>query len=102
MDFDSHIHKPQGPASLLLLRYGNAAPHVITSLRKKYRLTPTQARVATLLADRLTNAEIACELSVRPRTARSHTEAVLFRMGLASRFDVVGVLAEIIATSEPS
>ena len=102
MEFGSQTCKGHVPASLLLLRYGNAAPHVITSLRKRYRLTPTQARVATLLADRLTNAEIAHELRVRPRTARSHTEAVLFRMGVPSRFDVVAVLAEIIATSEPS
>lgn len=102
MKFGSQMCKPQVSASLLLLRYGNAAPHVISSLRKRFRLTPTQARVATLLADRLTNAEIARELCVRPSTARSHTEAVLFRMGVATRFDVVAVLAELIAAAERS
>jgi DNA-binding NarL/FixJ family response regulator len=80
-----------------LLRFGNAEPHVITSLRQKYRLTPTQARVATLLADRLTNAEIALELRVMPNTARRHTEAVLLRLGVNSRFKVVTTLAEVFA-----
>lgn len=80
-----------------LLRYANAAPAVLTSLQHRYRLTPTQARVATLLADRLTNAEIACELQVRPSTARRHTEAVLFRLGLNSRFLVVTALADFFA-----
>ena len=66
---------------------------MIATLRRKYRLTPTQARVATLLADRLTNAEIALQLSVRPSTARRHTEAVLLRLGVTSRFKVVTTLA---------
>ena len=85
-----------------LLRYGNAAPHVLASLRSKYRLTPTQARVATLLADRLTNAEIALELRVRPSTARRHTEAVLFRLGLNSRFKVVATIADCFAEAHRS
>jgi DNA-binding NarL/FixJ family response regulator len=85
-----------------LLRFGNAEPHVITSLREKYRLTPTQARVATLLADRLTNAEIALELRVRPNTARRHTEAVLLRLGVNSRFQVITRLAHVFAEAQRS
>jgi DNA-binding CsgD family transcriptional regulator len=85
-----------------LLRFRDAEPHVITSLRQKYRLTPTQARVATLLADRLTNAEIAVELSVRPNTARRHTEAVLFRLGVSSRFKVNTALAELLTEAQQS
>jgi DNA-binding NarL/FixJ family response regulator len=80
-----------------LLRYANADPNVLASLRKKYRLSPTQARVATLLADRLTNAEIALELRVRPSTARRHTEAVLLRLGVSSRFKVVSAVALMFA-----
>jgi DNA-binding NarL/FixJ family response regulator len=85
-----------------LLRYGNAASDVLTSLQKKYRLTPTQARVATLLADRLTNAEIAFELCVRPSTARRHTEAVLLRLGVTSRFKVVTTIADFFADAQQS
>ncbi|HEY0303704.1 MAG TPA: LuxR C-terminal-related transcriptional regulator [Longimicrobiales bacterium] len=93
MEFRAPNHSPQN-AEQTLLRYGNAAPDVITSLRRKYRLTPTQARVATLLADRLTNAEIALELHVRPSTARRHTEAVLLRLGVSSRFMVLTMIAD--------
>lgn len=89
-------------ASESLLRYANAAPHVLTSLRQKYRLTPTQARVATLLADRLTNAEIAFALHVRPSTARRHTEAVLLRLGVNSRFKVVARVADLFAAADRS
>ena len=85
-----------------LLRFGNAEPQVLTSLRRKYRLTPTQARVATLLADRLTNAEIALELCVRPNTARRHTEAVLWRLGVNSRFQVFGTIADMFAEANRS
>jgi DNA-binding NarL/FixJ family response regulator len=80
-----------------LLRYANANPQVVDSLRQKYRLSPTQARVATLLADRLTNAEIASELHVQPSTARRHTEAVLLRLGVRSRFKVVSTVAQMFA-----
>lgn len=86
----------------MILRYGNAQPQLVTSLRQKYRLTPTQARVATLLADRLTNAEIAMELRVKPSTARHHTEAVLLRLGVNSRFKVVGRVAGLISEADPS
>lgn len=82
-------------SALLQLRHRSAAPRVVRDLRVKYRLTPTQARVATLLANRLTNAEIASELCVKPATARRHTEAVLFRMGVKSRFAVLGRFAEM-------
>jgi DNA-binding NarL/FixJ family response regulator len=96
MEFSSPV-TTQLPPSLSLLRYANAEPHMLLSLQKKYHLTPTQARVATLLADRLTNAEIAFELRVRPSTARRHTEAVLLRLGVSSRFKVVATLEHFFA-----
>lgn len=80
-----------------LLRYGNARPQQVESLRKRFRLTPSQARVATLLADRLTNEEIAREIHVKPSTARRHTEAVLLRLEINSRFKVVARIAELFA-----
>ena len=101
MDFRARTTQPTTHV-VTLLRYAHAEPHVITSLQKKYRLTPTQARVATLLADRLTNAEIAFELQVRPSTARRHTEAVLLRLGVNSRFKVVATLAECFAEAQRS
>ena len=45
-------------------------------------LTPRQAEVAVLLAERRTNKEIAAALAVSPHTARHHVEAVLDRLGV--------------------
>ena len=82
--------------NLTMLRYSDIE-QILTSLRTRYRLTPTQARVATLLADRLTNAEIATALCIQPSTARRHTEAVLLRIGVSSRFKVAMTVAEMFA-----
>lgn len=97
MEYGSPISSIARPNGLLLRRFDAVEPQVLHSLRKRYRLTPTQARVATLLADRLTNAEIAFELRVKPSTARRHTEAVLLRLDVDSRFKVVTRLAEFFA-----
>ena len=79
-----------------MLRYSDIEP-ILAALRARFRLTPTQARVATLLADRLTNAEIAVELRIQPTTARRHTEAVLLRLGVGSRFEVATTVAAVFA-----
>lgn len=93
----SHNSTSPRPIPVSLKRYGDADPQLLHVFRKRYRLTPTQARVAMLLADRLTNAEIAAELGIRPGTARSHTEAVLLRLDVTSRLKVVSLLAEFFA-----
>jgi DNA-binding CsgD family transcriptional regulator len=53
-----------------------------------HRLTRTEARVARLLALRLTNAEIAAQLYISQHTARHHTESVMAKLGVKSRRDV--------------
>jgi DNA-binding CsgD family transcriptional regulator len=57
-------------------------------LRRRFNLTPRQARVAFALAEGCTNNEIADLLGVSPHTARHHTESVLSKMGIASRAEV--------------
>jgi DNA-binding NarL/FixJ family response regulator len=102
MEFGSQNFASHMQESVALLRYANTHPQLLQSLRLKYRLTPTQTRVATLLADRLTNKEIALELRIRPSTARRHTEAVLLRLGVNSRFKVAAMLAALFAAGERS
>jgi len=97
MEYGCDRLRSQIPVVVSLLRYANAEPEALQSVRRRFRLTPTQARVAALLADRLTNDEIAHELGIKPSTARRHTEAVLLRMDVNSRFKVVAKLAEVIA-----
>lgn len=52
------------------------------------RLTPRERAVASLLAARRTNAEIAAVLGLSRHTARHHTEHVLAKLGVRSRRDV--------------
>ncbi|HUS11685.1 MAG TPA: LuxR C-terminal-related transcriptional regulator [Pyrinomonadaceae bacterium] len=101
MDFRLHNVRSQIPIAISLLRHSNVAPPILAAIQKKYRLTPTQVRVAVLLAVRLTNDEIAFELSVKPSTARRHTEAVLLRLDVNSRFKVVARLAELFHEEQP-
>lgn len=54
-------------------------------LCSRFRMTPTEARVALMLAERRTNREIAAALFVTQHTARRHTEKVLLRLGIRRR-----------------
>lgn len=78
-----------------LERRGPVLPPV-KALRDRHGLTQRQAEVALLLAQRLTNAEIAERLCVSPHTARHHVGHVLGRLGVARR-EVRGVVDRVIA-----
>jgi DNA-binding CsgD family transcriptional regulator len=58
------------------------------ALIEQFDLTPQQARVALLLAQRMRNAEIAEILYISPHTARHHTEDVFRNLGIHSRTEV--------------
>ncbi len=100
---DDYVTKPFSRPELLarlaaLLRRGGprtpaaAAPTASTvvrlsdeEIRARYGLTPRQLEVARLLAEGLTNGEIAETLGTSYYTARNHAEQVLRRLGVASR-----------------
>jgi non-specific serine/threonine protein kinase len=52
------------------------------------RLTPRQREVAALVAEGLTDREIADRLVISPRTAESHVEQILTRLGFRSRAEI--------------
>jgi DNA-binding CsgD family transcriptional regulator len=58
-------------------------------------LTARQLEVVELLAEGLTNAEIAERLVVSPRTAEHHVAAVLTKLGAATRGDAARRAAEL-------
>lgn len=64
------------------------------AIRKRHGLTRRQAEVALLLAQRKTNLEIADELCISRHTVRSHTEAVMGKLGVSDRRDVERALRE--------
>lgn len=63
-----------------------------STLQDRFGLTRRQSEVALLLARRLTDPEIAERLCISPHTARSHSEAVLGKLGLSDRREVGATL----------
>ena len=61
-------------------------------------LTTRQADVLDLLADGLTNAEIAVRLVLSTRTVDHHVSSILTRLGVASRREA-GALARSLTTA---
>jgi DNA-binding CsgD family transcriptional regulator len=61
----------------------------VATRRHPAGLTARQAEVLDLLADDLTNTEIADRLFISTRTAENHVAAILTKLGVASRQDAV-------------
>jgi DNA-binding CsgD family transcriptional regulator len=55
-------------------------------------LTPREREVALLVADGLTNTEVARRLYISPRTAAIHVSNILHKLGVTSRIEVAGRL----------
>jgi DNA-binding CsgD family transcriptional regulator len=64
-----------------------------TSLRERFRLTRKETHVALLLAQRRSNSEIADTLRISKHTARRHTENVMLKLNVTSRFSVKSALS---------
>lgn len=58
------------------------------SLMQRFGLTAQEARVAVMLAEHRPNREIAARLGLSVHTARHHTERVLGKLHIHSRYDV--------------
>jgi DNA-binding CsgD family transcriptional regulator len=65
-------------------------------------LTPREREVALLLAEGLTNAELAARLYISPKTAAVHVSNILAKLGMASRSEVAAfaVREGLVATAD--
>jgi DNA-binding NarL/FixJ family response regulator len=64
-----------------------------TSRRKRCSLTDRELQVARLIASGLTNRQIAAELAISERTADTHVQNMLNRLGVSSRAQVAAWIA---------
>ena len=65
------------------------------------RLTPREREIAVLLAEGLTNREIAARLVISQRTAETHVDHILAKLGMTSRAQVASWVAEQQGRVEP-
>jgi DNA-binding CsgD family transcriptional regulator len=61
---------------------GNDLSDLTARLRKRFGLTPAEARVAIILADGFSYAEIAERLSVSPHTVHTHIKEIHQKLGV--------------------
>lgn len=64
-------------------------------LRAHAGLTPREAQVALLMAERCTHTEIATELRITQNTSRRHCERVMMKLGVSRRHDVAAAVGKI-------
>jgi DNA-binding CsgD family transcriptional regulator len=92
------------PAGRLLERWGGWRVAELAELRDQLgartpaavgdsQLTPRELEVAHLLAEGLTNAELARRLFISPRTAAVHVSNILSKLGVSSRTQVARKLS---------
>ena len=65
-------------------------------------LTPREYEVARLIAEGMTNPAIADELRISPRTAGSHVEHILAKLGVMRRTEIATWVANISRPANPS
>lgn len=92
----SQAQRVFGAEDVIMVRLEPAVPQLPEEglLSERFGLTGAEARVARLLAEGKTNAQIADALSISPHTAERHTEKVFQKLGVHSRAAVGPALLE--------
>lgn len=80
------------PVVLITARSSEAPLPNRDGIRRRFGLTRRQAEVALLLAQRLTNPEIAEAFCISEHTVRSHVEAVMSKLGVHDRREIAATL----------
>jgi non-specific serine/threonine protein kinase len=80
-------------AAVVALALGEEAAAGTSAPSPSGPLTRRQREVADLVAQGLTDREIAARLVVSPRTAESHVEQILTRLGFRSRAQIAAWVA---------
>jgi DNA-binding CsgD family transcriptional regulator len=79
-------------AELVRLRHRLGLPGEPGAVTGPAALTAREREVALLVADGLTNGELARRLYISPKTAAVHVSSILHKLGVSSRTEVTGAL----------
>ncbi|MFI2478798.1 ATP-binding protein, partial [Nocardia xishanensis] len=74
--------------------FGERPPDTTHASGQRVTLTKRERQVADLIAQGLTNKQIAVELTISPRTAQGHVEHILTKLGFTSRAQIAAWIAE--------
>jgi len=104
------VHEVRSAATIMgsdpLLTRAGQIEHVAkgrgTELESWHPLTVREFEVAQLIAAGMTNAELAYELSISPKTASAHVEHILAKLGVARRTEIAAWTSTITRTSSPA
>ena len=94
------VHAAMPPVVVIAIERQSAVHLCAYELGVTFGLTRAEARVAALLAERMSNQEIAQQLGVTGHTARRHTEKVLLKLEIHRRNDVRRVLLNCMQPGE--
>jgi predicted ATPase/DNA-binding CsgD family transcriptional regulator len=88
------------PAQVLELASGRQQPPPLAAKKPTARgpLTRRELEIAELVAQGLSNRDIAAKLVIAPRTAEGHVEHILVKLGFSSRSQIAAWVAERRAT----
>lgn len=75
------------------IQFPDERPIGVEAVAARFGLTRREQEILPLLAQRLTDREIAERLSISHRTAMNHTANILGKLGLTSRRDVSALIA---------
>lgn len=83
------------PAFVVIVTRAGAPAFPAQALARAYHLTRREVEVIRLLGEGATNDSIARRLSIRPATARHHTESVMRKMDVHSRAQIPMIIAAV-------
>jgi len=92
LDAEQDMHMTQGLMKKLGVRLPN--PNASNAKNKESELSKREMEVARLVAEGLTNIEIAEVLFISPRTVSTHLEKIYRRLGINSRASLVKYIME--------